>query len=525
MTDQGVGLGEGLGGVVLCPVILGHGIGDGGKFCDSCGEGGGLQGIFEVPVAQLELFQLCLGRIEFGMTFGKNPDFGKFATGFLQGIVDMFIDINVWLYEHIVEPIIDGICDLFGIHSPSTVMNGYGGFMADGLLNGLAAPFKAIGTWVKEHILNPIQTAFSKAGLVLEAAVSLVKKGWTTLKDFVGEIGSKAFGLAKSGWTTISSFVGNIGSKAFSLAKSGWSTISSFVGNIGTKVFSLGKSGWTTISSFVGNIGSKAFNLLRGSNWKEGITNFVGNIASRAFNLKRGSNWLKGISDFVGDVVDVTVNLIKGDWSILRSFGLANGGIVTSRYYKDGGVINTYAGGVPSVNHGSMFIAGESGSELVGHINGRTEVLNRFQLASVMHKSIVDGMLPFITYITNLENKMAQCTNALISTNLVNTNTLNGTMLSNGENTENVNEWVKTIASRDYQTSYDDNGTDTITEGVRSGVNEASARQNELLREQNDLLRQILAKETSVEITTNSFTKAINRKNQRDGKTIIPVGT
>jgi len=28
-----------------------------------------------------------------------------------------------------------------------------------------------------------------------------------------------------------------------------------------------------------------------------------------------------------------------------------------------------------------------------------------------------------------------------------------------------------------------------------------------------------------VEVTTNSFTKAINRKNQRDGKTVIPVST
>lgn len=39
-------------------------------------------------------------------------------------------------------------------------------------------------------------------------------------------------------------------------------------------------------------------------------------------------------------------------------------------------------GGVPS--HGSLYIAGEAGSELVGHIGGRTEVLNQSQIASTI---------------------------------------------------------------------------------------------------------------------------------------------
>lgn len=39
-------------------------------------------------------------------------------------------------------------------------------------------------------------------------------------------------------------------------------------------------------------------------------------------------------------------------------------------------------GGVP--DHGSLYIAGEAGSELVGHIGGRTEVLNQSQIASTI---------------------------------------------------------------------------------------------------------------------------------------------
>ena len=66
---------------------------------------------------------------------------------------------------------------------------------------------------------------------------------------------------------------------------------------------------------------------------------------------------------------------------------------------------------------------------------------------------------------------------------------------------------------------------DSIADGVREGMYDATARQNELLKEQNELLRQIASKDFTAEITTDSFTKAMNRKNQRDGKTIIPVTT
>lgn len=39
-------------------------------------------------------------------------------------------------------------------------------------------------------------------------------------------------------------------------------------------------------------------------------------------------------------------------------------------------------GGVP--NHGSLFMAGEAGAEIVGHVGGRTEVLNQSQIASTI---------------------------------------------------------------------------------------------------------------------------------------------
>lgn len=51
--------------------------------------------------------------------------------------------------------------------------------------------------------------------------------------------------------------------------------------------------------------------------------------------------------------------------------------------------IPQYASG--TLNAGSMFIAGEAGAELVGHVGGRTEVLNQSQLASTMYASVASA--------------------------------------------------------------------------------------------------------------------------------------
>lgn len=66
---------------------------------------------------------------------------------------------------------------------------------------------------------------------------------------------------------------------------------------------------------------------------------------------------------------------------------------------------------------------------------------------------------------------------------------------------------------------------DQIVEGIREGVESAMAKQNELLHQQNELLKALLEKESTSEISVSSISQAINRVNQRNGKTIIPIGT
>ena len=81
---------------------------------------------------------------------------GKFTIkGLLNGIWEALKNIGQWIKEHIFQPFIDGFKKAFGIASPSKVMAEQGGFVIDGLLNGIKKgiqPVIDLFTKLKEKI-------------------------------------------------------------------------------------------------------------------------------------------------------------------------------------------------------------------------------------------------------------------------------------------------------------------------------------------------------------------------------------
>ena len=280
----------------------------------------------------------------------------------------------------------------------------------------------------------------------LSQAISLIKSGWQTVKGWIGNIPtlSQAINLIKSGWTTVKNWIGNIPvlSQGISLLKSGWTTVKNWIGNIPvlSQGISLLKSGWTTVKSWIGSLPtiSQGISLIK-SGWTS-VKNWIGShTVSVGISLFK-SGW-SSISSFVGTSVSVGISLFKSGWtSIKKFFGLENGGIVGAnggvKMFASGGIITPnmwkampkYAGGTNRA-HGSMFVAGENGAELVGHVNGTTEVLNRFQLASVMHSSIVSGMAQFAGYWQSMSRDLVTCANGIINAVIVSTAGINDNLV------------------------------------------------------------------------------------------------
>ena len=123
--------------------------------------------------------------------------------------------------------------------------------------------------------------------------------------------------------------------------------------------------------------------------WFSGILGYVNQVQKQS----GVSLILSGITGFISSIVSGTKKstggaFYGGRWHDIPQF--SSGGVITKDFMSSFSVIPQYAGG--TVNAGSMFIAGEAGPELVGHVGGRTEVLNESQLASVMQSAVAEGM-------------------------------------------------------------------------------------------------------------------------------------
>ena len=121
-----------------------------------------------------------------------------------------------------------------------------------------------------------------------------------------------------------------------------------------------------------------------------------GITAKANFSSKGGAEQAKGwIPSIVAKVVAAASgkktkkkekggSFYGGTWHNIPQF--SRGGVLTTR------TIQRFAdGGAP--DHGTTFVAGENGPEIVGHIGGRTEVLNASQIASAIYSAVYSAMM------------------------------------------------------------------------------------------------------------------------------------
>ena len=392
---------------------------------------------------------------------------GKFiGDGILEGILGVFKKIGQWVMDNIVTPIQNVVKN-------NPIKQG---------IELIKSGWDTVKKWIGEIptldqaiqlIKNGWETVKTWIGNipVLSQAISLIKSGWSTIKNWIGNIPTldQAIQLVKSGWNTVKTWIGNIPTldQAIQLIKHGWTTVRNWIGSIPTldQAIKLIKSGWTTVANWIGSIPAlnQAIKLLK-SGWTT-VANWIGSIPvlSQGIKLiKSGwsslSRWIgtassvgislwkngwSSISSFVGTSVSVGISLFKSGWtSIKKFFGLENGGILGAnggvKIFGSGGIISgqrfwnaipKYANGTTRA-HGSLFVAGENGEEMVGHVNGTTEVLNRFQLGQIMYSSIVTGMNQFGGYFGRLNSHLSTCTNAVIRTILTESDVLNANYAS-----------------------------------------------------------------------------------------------
>lgn len=315
---------------------------------------------------------------------------------------------------------------------------------------------------------------------VKEVSVSLVKKGWTTVSDWIGNIPvlSQGIQLVKRLWTTVKNWVGDIPTldQRIQLVKHLWTTVKNWIGNIPTldQRIKLIKHLWTTVKDWIGDIPvlNQAIKLIK-QGWTT-VKNWIGNIpaVSQAISLaKSGWNTVSSwVSKSLGSVVSIGVSLVKSGWSSIKEFfGLSSGGYDTGHGFKlfaNGGYVNGSRSGywgIPAygnggITHGSLFVAGEAGTEMVGRIGGQTEVLNQSQIKLAMRSAVISGMSAFTPILSAINSNIVTCSNAVINSVIT-----GAQVLYNGIDNVDTYDPTSTLSNTTYE--------DAVT-AYRKGVND-----------------------------------------------------
>ena len=235
-------------------------------------------------------------------------------------------------------------------------------------------------------------------GTDAQTRVSLIKQGWTTIAAFVGNAVDVVTKLLKGNWSSIEGFVGNLVEVMTNLYRGNYSSISSFVGNLVEVATNLYKGNYRTISDYVGDwVDVQTFLTNRGTNWANGLVQWI--TGNRYGEITVGLN--VGLTKLGAQVLANIRGRALGGWYSAGGIGhnFASGGIIRNGIASAWSKLPRYANGT-SRAHGTMFIAGEAGPEIVGHINGRTEILNKSQLAQTMQSAVSSGMVNALRGIT-----------------------------------------------------------------------------------------------------------------------------
>lgn len=258
---------------------------------------------------------------------------GNVIQGLLNGIWNGIKNIGTWIKEHIFEPFINGFKNAFGIHSPSTVMSEMGGYLIEGLLQGIKNLWSSItgffsnalsslkqtisNAWAKikqgaqtawQGISSTVSNAWSGIKTGVSTACTAVKttasNAWNSIKSTASSVCSSVKSTVSSAWSNVKSSVSNAVNNIKSSASSAWNSVKSTVSSVNNSIKSTVSSAWTsmksTVSTKLSDIKSSAtstFTSLKNSatTWGKDVCQNMANGISKAKSTVESA--VKGVAD------------------------------------------------------------------------------------------------------------------------------------------------------------------------------------------------------------------------------------
>lgn len=147
-----------------------------------------------------KFFEWVSSKISYIKEIGKN-----IINGLLEGITEFFDNPKQWVKDHIFTPFVNAFKNLFGIHSPSTVMAELGGYIVDGLCNEISDSISKVKE-IFEKILSTIKSVFEFIGdwfgEKFQLAWDGIKNAFSGVKGFFEDVWNGITGVFShvTGW-------------------------------------------------------------------------------------------------------------------------------------------------------------------------------------------------------------------------------------------------------------------------------------------------------------------------------------
>lgn len=315
---------------------------------------------------------------------------GEIISGLCQGIIDALANIGTWIYENVLTPFINGFKSAFGIHSPSTVMAEQGGYIVDGLKEGISNSWHNITEFFSEK-LEAIKTSITEAW---EKVKTETTTKWEQIKTSLSLTWFYLTGKIKETWEN---FVKTITDK--------WEEVKT---NTEEK-WGLVKE---QIDEKVGLIIEKIGELVTevGTNLKDAWDDAKDVVTTAASNM-----WT-AVKDFATDAIQKFKDLVSAIKEYISAWkeadGLEGQSSVSEGYggSEHGGSYRTYnssagmyaSGGFPP--EGQLFISREAGPEMVGTIGGQTAVANNDQIVAGISSGVASANQSVVAALNVLIN-------------------------------------------------------------------------------------------------------------------------
>lgn len=450
---------------------------------------------------------------------------GDIPAGLFKGIKDALVGVTKWLYNNLVKPLVDGVKEGLGIHSPSTVFAEIGRDLVQGLLNGITEKWQLVLEFFSNAL--PILKDLILRGW--ETIKTLTLESWDTIRRTLGEnwtaittkasevwdvlttvISEKWQGIVlktNEAWNNISTKLSTTWTNMKEGAKTAFNNIKTKVTEVWNHVKSLSSDTWDNVNTKVSDVWS---------NVKTTTSDTAANIKSKIaekwneIKSKTSETWpnVKSIissntKDMKSNVSSIMTDIWKSTndaWSKVKS-GAESGWKSASQTISSWA--STAASNIKSAFKGMYDLGKQIANDIQKGIKSITigiPHLNTSYTSKYLGSWIGTIQIPHFSLSYYAEGGFPDAGQLFIAR-------------------ENGAEMVGSMNGR---TAVANN--DQIVEGITEGVASANARLVDLLMEQNRLLKELNEKEFSAEVDVGTISKAMDRKNRRDGTTVFPVG-